>query len=152
MDVDRSVVLLMICNPEQHIGPFDCLTSVCLFNHTSIQQLRKLTLLLMLGSMTVAGCVHSRVSLINQPNVGVQLPDSSVTVFLLERDIPADIERLGSVTIQYDIRSRFSTDSQVKAELDRQCQILKANGAYRTNDGTYSPVIVSYLVFRYKKK
>lgn len=75
--------------------------------------------------------------------------DSTLTVFLLERDIPAEIERLGVVTIPV---GASSIDKNVKKQLKLKCKELGANGAYRIADGFYPSIgSIPYLVFKYKK-
>jgi hypothetical protein len=107
--------------------------------------------LLILGVWScLISCLTSKIKPIHQN--GISMADTSgVTVFLLERDIPQDIERLGVVSISVNSRPTLTIDEQVKQQLNKDCQRLGANGAYRVNDGTYYPLIVNYLVFRYKK-
>ena len=81
----------------------------------------------------------------------VQLDGSPVNIFLLERDLPKDIERLGIVSILPTSQVAIGLDNQVKQQLKEDCKRLGANGAYRISDGTYSSLVISYLVFRYEK-
>ncbi|GAB3270959.1 hypothetical protein GCM10027347_41960 [Larkinella harenae] len=99
----------------------------------------------------LSSCVVSKFKPLSQVS-GVEADSSSVTVFLLERDIPQDIEKLGVVTIANIERATVNTDKHVKRQLQKDCQRLGANGAFRVNDGTYHPAIVNYLVFKYKKE
>ncbi len=105
-----------------------------------------------------ASCTTSRVrSIKSGDEVLVEKMDdgSSLHVFLLERDIPLDIERLGMVSITPNIgmaTDRSKIHAKVKKKLREACQELGANGAYRINDGSYQPNEVSYLVFRYEKE
>lgn len=105
-----------------------------------------------LGTLLV-GCSTSQTTFSDR-NTGLNTlvkDDSSLTVFLLERDIPLDIERLGVVTIVNG--SVTNVDKGVKQELRKKCQALGANGAYRTLDGFYPRAYTySYLVFRYKRQ
>ncbi len=105
--------------------------------------------------LLLTGCVTSQTIPIGQVENAVRTPDDSgVTVFLLEREIPQDIKKLGVVTlnIQTNTAANSSVDRDVKAQLHKACKELGANGAYRINDGTYFPALVSYLVFSYKKQ
>jgi hypothetical protein len=111
----------------------------------------KLMVVLMLVSTIFSACVTSRIKPVAQGQSS-QMPDSSdVKIFLLERDIPSDIEQLGVVTIRIESGVGLRIDEVVKQQLRDDCQKLGANGAYRINDGTYYPVVVNYLAFRYKK-
>jgi hypothetical protein len=102
-------------------------------------------------SACLSACVTSRVKPISQVSKGTGADASSVKVFLLERDIPQDIEQMGVVAISIDSRASLTVDEQVKQQLQKDCQRVGANGAYRINDGTYYPMIVSYLIFRYRR-
>ncbi len=102
-------------------------------------------------STCLSACVTSRVKPISQVSSGAGADASSVKVFLLERDIPQDIEQMGVVAISIDSRPSLRIDEQVKQQLQKDCQRVGANGAYRINDGTYYPMIVSYLIFKYKR-
>jgi hypothetical protein len=54
----------------------------------------------------------------------------------------------------YPVNTKSRTDEFVKKELQKQCQQLGANGAYRLNDGYYPGTRreeVPYLVFKYAK-
>lgn len=103
------------------------------------------------AGMLAGACVSSRIKPITQAGNATASSDTALTVFLLERDIPKEIEKLGVIVIRIDSRAELTLDEQVKQRLRRDCQQLGANGAYRINDGTYYPNIVNYLVFRYKK-
>jgi len=81
----------------------------------------------------------------------IQTDSLSVKIFLLEREIPQDIEQLGVVSLSINSRPGLNIDQQIKQQLRNDCQQLGANGAYRINDGTYYPMVVSYLVFKYKR-
>jgi hypothetical protein len=106
--------------------------------------------LLGLSLLALAACVRTRTQSFDET---MQTLDSAgVTVFLLERDLPASIERLGVVRLTYpSAYAGLNKDVAVKRQLITACQRLGANGAYRTNDGFYPPYSVSYLVFRYQK-
>ena len=118
-----------------------------------MKQISKSTLFALAGfSMCLHGCVTSKIKPLAGVGSDVQTDSSSVRIFLLERDIPQDIERLGVVSLStLNQRPGLNIDQQVKRQLQTDCQRLGANGAYRINDGTYYPGIVSYLVFKYKK-
>ena len=76
-----------------------------------------------------------------------------LTIFLLERDIPQKMNPLGTVAIPIMI-STFTfkqVDANVKEKLKELCKEAGANGAYRINDGSYSPYVISYLIFKYDK-
>ena len=102
-------------------------------------------------SICLSACITSKVKSLGEVN-SVELDNSSsVKIFLLERDVPQDIKRLGVVSLSVNSRPGLNVDEDVKRQLIKNCQQLGANGAYRINDGTYYPMIVSYLVFRYEK-
>ena len=105
----------------------------------------------LLVSACLSACLTSRIRPIAPVNGDAQTGASSVKIFLLERDIPQNIEQLGTVSIAVNSRPTINIDEQVKQQLRKDCQKLGANGAYRVNDGTYYPLIVSYLVFRYNE-
>lgn len=115
------------------------------------QILMKIVVLLVGASLCLSACVTSKIKPLEQVGSGPQTDSLSVKIFLLEREIPQDIEQLGVVSLSVNSRSGLNIDQQVKQQLKNDCQRLGANGAYRINDGTYHPTIVSYLVFRYKK-
>lgn len=115
------------------------------------QIFRKSVIVLFSISTCISACVTSKIKPIAQVSSGLQTDTSSLKVFLLEREIPQDIEQLGVVSLSVNSRSTLNIDEQVKQQLRKNCQQLGANGAYRISDGTYYPLIVSYLVFRYKK-
>lgn len=112
--------------------------------------MKSLLTLLTLSVLALAACVRTRTVPISE---SMQTLDSAgVTVFLLERDIPANFERLGVVRLTYpSTYAGLNKDQFVKRQLVAACQRLGANGAYRTNDGFYPPYSLSYLVFRYRK-
>lgn len=77
----------------------------------------------------------------------------SVTVFLLERDLPPTFDRLGTLNI-HTVGIGFGVHQSVENELQRIGRQKGANGAYRVLHGTYDHEhdgIVSYLLFRYTK-
>lgn len=97
----------------------------------------------------LSSCVTSRIKPYTQVSATSKQDTSSVKIFLLERDIPQNIERLGVVSLTINSNAGMNMDKFIKDRLRKDCQRLGANGAYRTNDGTYIPFVVSYLVFRY---
>lgn len=107
-------------------------------------------MVLLIANALLAACVTSRVKPVAQVQSNQASDGSDVKIFLLERDIPTDIEQLGVVTIGINSRAGLNIDELVKKQLRSDCQRLGANGAYRINDGTYYPLVVNYLVFRYK--
>lgn len=106
------------------------------------------------GLFLTAGCaLTSQFQPIQRPTSGsATLGDSaSVTVFLLERDLPPTFERLGPVAIPvsgvYAGVHKLVQDKRKKIGREQG-----ANGAIRIGHGTYEIdklVIVSYLLFRY---
>lgn len=116
------------------------------------QIIKKIVVLFVSTGMCLASCVTSRIRPLAQVNSSLQTDSLPVKIFLLEREIPQDIEQLGVVSISLiNSRPGSNIDQRVKQQLQNDCQQLGANGAYRINDGTYSPIVVSYLVFKYKK-
>ena len=117
-----------------------------------MKQVLKKTVVLLAGvSICLSSCITSKIRPLAQVGSSLQADSSSVRIFLLEREIPQDIEQLGVVSLAINSRPGLNIDQQVKQQLKNDCQQLGANGAYRINDGTYYPMVVSYLVFRYKK-
>lgn len=106
-----------------------------------------------LFSMT-AGCASfPQYRPIQRPTSGsAALGDSAtVTVFLLERDLPPTMERIGTVTI-HTFGSIFKIHQQVENELQKLGAQKGANGACRIGHGTYDhdkDGLVTYLLFRY---
>ena len=99
----------------------------------------------------VSSCATSRTKTLAQGSSVSQIDNSPLKIFLLERDLPQDIEQLGVVTILPRFKNGPNIDVHVKQQLRKECQRLGANGAYRTQDGTYAPQVISYLVFRYER-
>ncbi|OZI07395.1 hypothetical protein BWI93_15390 [Siphonobacter sp. BAB-5385] len=99
----------------------------------------------------LSSCTTSRTKTLAQVSSLAKSDNSPLKIFLLERDIPQDIEQLGVVTIRPRFNNGLNMDVHVKQQLRKECERLGANGAYRTQDGTYAPQLVSYLVFKYKK-
>ncbi len=100
-------------------------------------------------SVGFLSCVSSRIKPYAQENSTSAIDTSGVTIFLLERDIPQNIKKLGIVSMRINNNAGMNMDGYVKTQLKKDCQKLGANGAFRTHDGSYPPFIVSYLVFRY---
>ncbi|MEZ0484142.1 hypothetical protein [Fibrella aquatica] len=78
----------------------------------------------------------------------------SITIFLLERDIPPVIKRLGIINVAID-PGKSRVDKTVKTELRKNGKKVGANGSYRINEGYYptntqSSFYVPYLLFRYE--
>ena len=115
--------------------------------------MKYVTLIVCLGvlSCTTSKVVPAETSIINaQP----KLPGNQrypVTIFLLERDIPPVIKRLGVVLISTTNHSVY-IDRVVKQELQKKCQEVGANGAYRLSEGYYptNRLEIPYLVFKYE--
>ncbi|RYC66455.1 hypothetical protein [Spirosoma sordidisoli] len=73
----------------------------------------------------------------------------SVTIFLLERDLPPQFDRSGIVTFR-TYRSGMGVHDQVKHQPQQEARQRGANGAFRLREGTYDRIgIVAYLLFRY---
>ncbi|MVM39219.1 hypothetical protein GO730_19450 [Spirosoma sp. HMF3257] len=113
--------------------------------------LGKLLVIMISVSISLSSCITTRIKPLIPVGNELQGDTLSVKIFLLERDIPNDIDQLGVVSISVNSRPTLSIDAQVKRQLRKDCQQMGANGAYRINDGTYYPTVVSYVVFRYKK-
>ncbi|GAB3803309.1 hypothetical protein GCM10028819_33020 [Spirosoma humi] len=108
-------------------------------------------LALLLLSWTLISCATTRVSSADNSTIdnSQAANDTSLTIFLLERDIPVEIERLGVVTISV---GQATVDKVVKEKLKLKCKELGANGAYRISDGFYPNAgMIPYLVFKYKR-
>jgi hypothetical protein len=107
----------------------------------------------------ILGCTTSRVvpaensttMVSTKPSALAGKPSYPVTIFLLERDIPPVIKRLGVVLISTTTRG-VNVDRVVKRELQKRCEDLGANGAYRLSEGYYptNTLDIPYLVFNYK--
>ncbi|QKZ14920.1 hypothetical protein [Spirosoma sp. KUDC1026] len=111
----------------------------------------RLSLISLFISICLSACVTSQTKSIAQVSGDLPADTSSLRVFLLEKENPQDIEQLGVVALSVNSRPTLNTDEEVKLQLRKECQRLGANGAYRISDGTYYPLVVSYLVFKYKK-
>ncbi|GAB2562255.1 hypothetical protein GCM10027085_62470 [Spirosoma aerophilum] len=86
-------------------------------------------------------------------NSGASVDSALVTIFLLERDLPARMERIGTVTI-HTFGSIYSTHQRVEDELQKLGRQKGATGAYRIHHGTYDhdkDGLITYLLFRYTK-
>lgn len=111
----------------------------------------RLSFISLLINICLSACVTSKTKSIDQVSGNLPADMSSLRIFLLEKEIPQDIEQLGVVALSVNSRPTLNTDEEVKLQLRKECQRLGANGAYRISDGTYYPLVVSYLVFKYKK-
>lgn len=97
----------------------------------------------------ISGCVSSQFQPLTQ-TASTQAPFDSVTIFILERDLPSQIDRLGVVTFR-TYRSGMGVHDQVKQQLQHEARQRGANGAFRLREGTYDRLgIFAYLLFRYK--
>jgi hypothetical protein len=86
-------------------------------------------------------------------NSGASVDSALVTIFLLERDLPTRMERIGTVTI-HTFGSIYSTHQRVEDELQKLGRQKGATGAYRIQHGTYDhdkDGLITYLLFRYTK-
>lgn len=86
-------------------------------------------------------------------NSGASVDSARVTIFLLERDLPTRMDRIGTVTI-HTFGSIYSTHQRVEAELQKLGREKGATGAYRIQHGTYDHErdgLITYLLFRYTK-
>lgn len=97
-----------------------------------MQQISKKIVVLLAGaSICLSSCVTSKIKPLVQVGSGLQTDSLSVKIFLLEREIPQDIEQLGVVSLSINSRPGLNIDQQVKQQLKDDCQRLGANGAYR---------------------
>ncbi len=118
-------------------------------NHETLAEGGRLALVLFL----LAGCASFPQYRPLTPLVRTAAPADSafVTIFLLERDLPATMDRLGTVTI-HTYGSIFGIHQKVEDELQNVGRQKGANGAYRIGHGTYdhdNDGLVTYLLFRY---
>lgn len=101
--------------------------------------------------LLTAGCVTSQFQPIQNTTSATTPTDSAtVTVFLLERDLPPTFDRLGTVAIR--IETRDDIHQRVQDELQKVGREKGANGAIRVQHGTYEndgATIISYLLFRF---
>lgn len=112
--------------------------------------MRLLGILLLIGLIN-ARCTINRTTFVDNATINdtSDTGDSTLTIFLLERDIPIEIRRLGIVTIPV---GASAVDQNVKKQLRLKCKEIGANGAYRIADGFYPSIgSIPYLVFKYKK-
>lgn len=107
------------------------------------------TLMVFIGLVTV--CLMLTTDPISSIGHGSQPANPPVTIFLLERDLPKEFQRIGIVSISPSSRSAYFIDNEVKEQLIADCKRLGANGAYRIRDATYDPLVVSYLLFTYER-
>ena len=104
-------------------------------------------------NLCMVSCVTSNTISVSEAEAVNATDTAGVTIFLLERDIPLTIQKLGVVSIPFQLTT-FNInriDAIVKKRLNESCRKVGANEAYRINEGSYYPKIVSYLVFRYDK-
>ena len=101
-----------------------------------------------------AGCVTSQFQPMQQATTLSAPADlATVTVFLLERDLPPTFERLGTVAVRVN-QTTPNFHQLLLEELQKVARQQGANGAYRLQHGTYEldrVGVVSYLLFRYSK-
>lgn len=94
-------------------------------------------------------CVSSQFHPLTQ-HASANASADSVTIFILERDLPPQIDRLGVATFR-TYRSGMGVHNQVKQQLQQEAHQRGANGAFRLREGTYDRLgIFAYLLFRYK--
>jgi hypothetical protein len=103
-------------------------------------------------SCTTSRVVPAESSVIMASGIPTEKVTYPVTVFLLERDIPPVIKRLGVVLISTTDHG-VGVDRVVKRALQKKCQELGANGAYRLNEGYYptNTLAIPYLIFTYEQ-
>ena len=105
--------------------------------------------------LLTAGCVTSQFQPVQQTTNATASGDpATVTIFLLERDLPPTFERLGTVAIPTG-QSYFGVHQRVEDELQKVGRQKGANGAIRIQHGTYEHNergVVTYLLFRYPVK
>lgn len=98
----------------------------------------------------ISGCFTSQFRPITQ-TTSVKASADSVTIFLLERDLPPMMERLGTVTI-HAYGSTLGIHQKVEDEIQKVGRQKGANGAFRVAHGTYDhdkDGLITYLLFRY---
>jgi|GEM_PF-4455855 len=96
----------------------------------------------------ISGCVTSQFQPVTQAPSTNESADS-VTIFLLERELPSRYDRLGVVTFR-TYRTGMGVHTQVQQQLKREARQRGANGAFRLREGTYDRQgIVAYLLFHY---
>ena len=102
-----------------------------------------------------AGCVTSQFQPIqNTKSAATPTDSATITVFLLERDLPSTFDRLGAVAIPTS-QYALGTHQRVEDELQKMGREKGANGAIRIGHGTYNldrGGIASCLLFRYPAK
>ena len=106
-----------------------------------------------LSCLWLLGCVTTNVSLFDSQKTYEPVVPSQVAIYLLERDIPADAERLGTLAVQF---LNTSSDAQIQQEVKSACAKIGATGAIRVNEGTRPAARegmfqVTYLAFRTKE-
>lgn len=106
-------------------------------------------LMIFIGLVTI--CIITTADPISTSRHFTQPMNTPVTIFLLERDLPKEFQRIGIVSISPRSRSASSIDNEVKDQLLADCKRLGANGAYRISDATYDPLVISYLLFNYER-
>lgn len=105
-------------------------------------------LMILICSLTV--WIVSTTSPLSSRHKPAQAQRDSVTVFLLERDLPKTFKRIGIVSITPTLHTASALDHQVKQQLKAACQKNGANGAFRINEGTYPPYRINYLLISYE--
>ena len=106
--------------------------------------------LILLPCLWLIGCVTTNVYLFDSPKTYEPVAPSQVAIYLLERDIPADAERLGTVAVKFPTTS---SDAQIQQEVKSACARIGATGAIRVNEGTRpgnreGMFQITYLAFR----
>ncbi len=108
------------------------------------------------GFLMIAICLVTGLIIATNPRPSRQklalYQRDSVTVFLLERDLPREFERRGIVAITPPAQAPADLAHWVKQRLQEESQKRGANGALRINEGTYPPHVIRYLVFKYDER
>ena len=113
----------------------------------------KQIILILLAHLCMMSCATSNAVQVNDAGIAKTTDTPELTIFLLERDIPQTINRLGTVSIPMKVNTLNlkQFDVNIKAKLRELCKEAGANGAYRINEGNYQTYVVSYLIFQYNK-
>ena len=108
--------------------------------------------LILLSCLWLLGCVTASVSLFDPQKAYEPVAVDQVAIYLLERHIPADAERLGTIAIQFP--TTYS-DIEIQRDVKNACAKIGATGAIRVNEGTRPThegwFQITYLAFRIRE-
>ena len=108
--------------------------------------------LILVQCLWLMGCATASVSLFDPQKTYEPVAFDQVLIYLLERDIPADAERLGTVAVQFPIAY---SDFEIQRDVKNACAKIGATGAIRVNEGTRPTregmFQITYLAFRTKE-